>query len=69
MDHPSSATKSHKDTTMNNDEKFQLITENLQEVIRPQVIHDVLAEGRPLKIYWGMSQRSLPKSSCPNLKT
>lgn len=39
---------------MNNDEKFQLITENLQEVIRPQVIHDVLAEGRPLKIYWGM---------------
>lgn len=40
---------------MNNDEKFQLITENLQEVIRPQVIHDILAEGRPLKIYWGMS--------------
>lgn len=38
---------------MNNEEKFQLITENLQEVIRPQIIHDVLAEGRPLKIYWG----------------
>lgn len=43
---------------MNNDEKFQLITENLQEVIRPQVIHDVLAEGRPLKIYWGKSSVS-----------
>lgn len=38
---------------MNNDEKFALITENLAEVIRPQLIHDVLAEGRPLKIYWG----------------
>lgn len=53
---------------MNNDEKFQLITENLQEVIRPQVIHDVLAEGRPLKIYWGVFPR-LPRplltSSCP----
>lgn len=38
---------------MNNDEKFALITENLAEVIRPQLIHDVLAEGRPLKLYWG----------------
>ena len=46
---------------MNNDEKFALITENLQEVIRPEVIHDVFAEGRPLKIYWGNPSPSKPR--------
>lgn len=48
---------------MNNDEKFALITENLAEVIRPQLIHDVLAEGRPLKVYWGKNTRPPPLST------
>lgn len=50
---------------MNNDEKFALITENLAEVIRPQLIHDVLAEGRPLKVYWG---KDAPLSLSPRLQ-
>lgn len=36
------------------DEKFQLITRGLQEVLKPEIIHDVLTkEERPLVIYWG----------------
>lgn len=50
---------------MNNDEKFALITENLAEVIRPQLIHDVLAEGRPLKVYWGKNTRPPPPPPPP----
>ena len=35
-------------------EKITLIHENLQEVIKPEIIEDViLKQGRPLKIYWG----------------
>ena len=38
------------------DEKFALITENLAEVLNPEIIQKVLEENeRPLKIYWGKS--------------
>jgi tyrosyl-tRNA synthetase len=36
------------------DEKFQLITRGLQEVLKPEIIRDILTkEERPLVIYWG----------------
>ena len=41
---------------MTPDEKIALITKNLQEVLRPNIIEDVIKkENRPLKIYWGVS--------------
>jgi len=33
--------------------KFDLITENLQEVLNPEIVKKILAKGRPVKIYWG----------------
>ena len=36
-------------------EKIALITQNLQEVLRPDIVEDVIVkQNRPLKIYWGM---------------
>lgn len=35
------------------DEKFALIKENLAEIINPEIIEKILAEGKVLKIYWG----------------
>ena len=32
---------------------MHLITRNLQEVLRPEVITDILKSGRDVKIYWG----------------
>lgn len=40
--------------TMSAEEKIALITENLQEVLKPDIIEDViLRQQRPLIIYWG----------------
>lgn len=40
---------------MTPEEQYNLITKNLQEVLNPQIIKNVLeVEKRPLKIYWGM---------------
>ena len=39
--------------TLDAKQKFDLITENLAEVLNPEIIEGVLAEGRSLKIYWG----------------
>jgi tyrosyl-tRNA synthetase len=39
--------------TMTKEEKLALINENLAEVLNPEVVEQVMAEGRPLKIYWG----------------
>jgi len=37
------------------DEKIALIKENLQEVLKPEIIEDVIKkQNRPLIIYWGM---------------
>lgn len=38
---------------MNAAERFSLIKENLQEVLNPDIIEGILAEGRNPKIYWG----------------
>lgn len=46
---------------MNADEKFNLITKGLQEVLNPQIIKNVLEnENRPLKIYWGTAPTGKP---------
>lgn len=34
-------------------QKFDLIRENLAEVLNPEIIEDVLKKGEPLRIYWG----------------
>jgi hypothetical protein len=34
-------------------EKLALINENLAEVLNPELIESVLAEGRNLRVYWG----------------
>ncbi len=42
-------------------EQFDLITKNLQEVLNPQIIKNVLeVEKRPLKIYWGTAPTGRP---------
>jgi tyrosyl-tRNA synthetase len=34
-------------------EKLALISENLVEILNPEIIEKILAEGRHPKIYWG----------------
>lgn len=34
-------------------ERYALICENLAEVLNPEIIEKILAEGRNPKIYWG----------------
>jgi tyrosyl-tRNA synthetase len=42
-------------------EKFALIKNNLQEVLNPEIIEDVLKKNeRPLKIYWGTATTGKP---------
>lgn len=35
-------------------DKFDIIRENLAEVLNPEIIEKILDEGRHPKIYWGM---------------
>lgn len=43
------------------DDKFKLITSNLQEVLNPEIIEEVLKKNeRPLKIYWGTATTGKP---------
>lgn len=44
---------------MTPDEKYQLITRNLQEVLGADKIKAILAE-RDLKLYWGTASTSSP---------
>jgi len=45
--------------TMNAKEKIELITGGLQEVLKGNILEDVIEkEGRSLKIYWGMFNSS-----------
>lgn len=40
-------------------EKIALIKQNLQEVLKPEILEDVIVkQGRPLKIYWGIAAPS-----------
>ncbi|CDO96112.1 unnamed protein product [Kluyveromyces dobzhanskii CBS 2104] len=42
-------------------EQYELITKNLQEVLNPQIIKNVLeVEKRPLKLYWGTAPTGRP---------
>lgn len=42
-------------------DKFKLITSNLQEVLNPEIIEEVLKKNeRPLKIYWGTATTGKP---------
>lgn len=40
---------------MDANQRFSLIKENLAEVLNPEIIEKILAEGRHPKIYWGES--------------
>ena len=45
---------------LSREERLQLIHQNLQEVLKPEIIERiVLNEDRPLKIYWGMAKLNL----------
>lgn len=42
-------------------EKYELIVQSLQEVLNPEIIHDVLEkQNRPLVIYWGTATTGRP---------
>lgn len=42
---------------LSREERLKLIYQNLQEVLKPGIIEQVvLKEDRPLKIYWGMAK-------------
>ncbi|KAG8753059.1 hypothetical protein FRC14_006475 [Serendipita sp. 396] len=43
-----------------NEEAYNLITRNLQEVLGGDIIRSVLTEGRPLKCYWGTATTGRP---------
>lgn len=42
------------------DEKFNLITRNLQETILDEVVMKKIIASRPLKVYWGTAATSMP---------
>ena len=45
--------------TLSADEKIALIKEQLHEVLKPEIIEDVIKkQNRPLVIYWGTPTRS-----------
>lgn len=51
--------------TLSADQKIALINENLQEVLKPEIIEDVIRnQDRPLAIYWG-NYRISPDSIVP----
>lgn len=46
---------------MTPDQQYELITRNLQEVLNPQIIKNVLEnEDRPLRVYWGTAPTGKP---------
>jgi hypothetical protein len=50
--------------SLSSQEKVALIAENLQEVLKPNIIEDVVVkQNRPLIVYWGEH----PLLSCPIL--
>ena len=48
--------------SLTNEEKYDLITSNLQEVIRPDLIREILPV-RPLQIYWGTATTGRPHAA------
>jgi tyrosyl-tRNA synthetase len=51
---------SRANTTLTAEQKYDLITRDLQEVLNGQIIKDVLAQNRPVKIYWGTAPTGRP---------
>ena len=50
-------------------DKLALITQNLQEVLNPEIIEDVLRQDQPLCIYWGTIPFShFPSRFLPNFE-
>lgn len=48
-------------TDLTPEQKYELITRDLQEVLNPQIIKDILQEeGRTLKVYWGTAPTGKP---------
>ncbi|CAF3457959.1 unnamed protein product [Fusarium graminearum] len=45
---------------LSNEERLGLIKENLAEVLNPEIIEGILAEGRSPKIYWGTATTGRP---------
>ena len=46
-------------TKMDADERFALITENLQEVLNPDVIKTILVDGGNPRIYWVITSKNI----------
>lgn len=48
---------------MSPQDKLALIKENLQEVLKPEILEDVVVkQNRPLVIYWGISIQASSKN-------
>lgn len=47
-------------SSLNASDRFALINENLAEVLNPELIESILAEGRNPKIYWGTATTGRP---------
>ncbi|KAI9781896.1 MAG: hypothetical protein M1816_002160 [Peltula sp. TS41687] len=46
---------------MDAQQKLSLVKQNLQEVLKPEILEDVIVkQGRPLKIYWGTATTGRP---------
>jgi tyrosyl-tRNA synthetase len=45
-------------------ERLALINENLQETLNPEIIEQIIKEGRHPKIYWGESPRHARSMLC-----
>ena len=59
------------DDQLSTQDKIALIKSHLQEILKPEIIEDVIVkQGRPLSIYWGNCiSRSLERaSSCTDLE-
>lgn len=51
--------------TLSADQKIALIYENLQEVLKPDIIEDVIRkQNRPLVIYWGNRSFNIFRQNC-----
>lgn len=59
---PSNMTASLSQLNLTEDEKYNLITSNIQEVLRPDIIRDILPV-RPLEIFWGTATTGCPHAA------
>jgi hypothetical protein len=49
------STQANGSTDMSAAERLSIVTNNLQEILNPEIMEDVLNKGeKPLTIYWGM---------------